>query len=466
MIVEVVANFPRAPVPVLMHVTTISKDVREQAMESLPLPKGWSKSVRSAILNVIGLVRIAMMAGREFLHEEGEPRLARIHRLEAEVAMLREEMRVKDARMARIDPHRRPQYAQTEPMAILEIRTIRGWNKTETGRRFLVSDDTIRTWLRRADDDTLIQTQVPVNRFPDIVRYAVQRIKLFCPTLGKVKIAQMLARAGVHIGKTTVGRILKERPTTEPEPPSGGFAKRTRIVAKYPSHIWHADLTAVPISGGYWTRWVPNSLWQRWPVCWWVFDVVDHFSRRSMGIAAFKAKPSSEEVTAALDRIMAKEQVRPKYLIVDQGRQFKCDHFEWTWCPAMNIRPRFGAVGRHGSIAVVECFHRTFKECFGLTFIPEDQSEFEWEASLILDWYDEHRPHTTLGGKTPNEVYFSHPPANQESRLEPRPNWPRGSPCAKPSVDIDGEPGYPIVLDIDCLEGRPHLPIVRAQRAA
>ena len=142
--------------------------------------------------------------------------------------------------MARIDPHRRPQYAPIERMAILEIRATRGWNKTETGRRFLVSDDIIRAWLRRADDDTLIQTHVPVNRFPDVVRYAVRRIRLFCPTLGKVKIAQMPARAGIHIGKTTVGRILKEQPITKPEPPSDGFAKQTRIVAEYPSHIWHA----------------------------------------------------------------------------------------------------------------------------------------------------------------------------------------------------------------------------------
>ena len=99
-----------------------------------------------------------------------------------------------------------------ERMAILQLRAMRGWNKSETGRHFLVSDDTIRQWLRRADDDALVQTQSPVNRFPDFVRYAVQQIKLFCPTLGKVKIADKLARAGIHIGKTTVERILKERP--------------------------------------------------------------------------------------------------------------------------------------------------------------------------------------------------------------------------------------------------------------
>jgi hypothetical protein len=93
-----------------------------------------------------------------------------------------------------------------------------------------------------------------VNRFPDVVRYVVQRIKPFCPTLGKVKIADKSAGPGIHIGKTTVQRILKEKTAKEPESPSDDTGTGSRIVAKYPSHTWHADLTAVPNSGGFWTN--------------------------------------------------------------------------------------------------------------------------------------------------------------------------------------------------------------------
>jgi len=35
-----------------------------------------------------------------------------------------------------------------------------------------------------------------------------------------------------------------------------------------------------------------------------------------------------------------------------------------------------------------------------------------------------------------------------------------------PLVGIDGKPGDPIVVEIDCLEGRRHLPIIRAKLAA
>ncbi len=182
-----------------------------------------------------------------------------------------------------------------------------------------------------------------------------------------------------------------------------------------------------------------------------------------MGFAVFKRKPSANEVTAALDRMMLKENVRPKHLIVDQGSEFKCEHFEKTWCKGMNILPRFGAIGKHGSIAVVERFHRTVKEILRLTIVPEDQAEFERELGLIIRWYNEHRPHDTLGGRTPNEVCFSRPAANEQPRLETRELWPRHSSCAKPQVDIEGES---IVLEIGCLENRRHLPVIHARRAA
>jgi len=73
----------------------------------------------------------------------------------------------------------------------------------------------------------------------------VQRLKSLSPSMGKVKVAETLCRAGLHLGVTTVGRILKEAPQPNP----GDVAPRTRVVtAKYPNHVWHVDLTAVPSS--------------------------------------------------------------------------------------------------------------------------------------------------------------------------------------------------------------------------
>ena len=160
-------------------------EICEEDVDTLLLPKDWQSYLRTAVLNVIGIVRITMLAGREALIKNGDTKEARIHQLESEVAMLREELRINGARMQRVAPHGRPQYTGVERMAILQLRVIRGWNKAETGRHFFVSDDTIRTWVRRANDDSLVQTQPPVNRFPDFVRYAAGTDQVVLPDAGK-----------------------------------------------------------------------------------------------------------------------------------------------------------------------------------------------------------------------------------------------------------------------------------------
>ncbi len=123
-------------------------------------------------------------------------------------------------------------------------------------------------------------------------------------------------------------------------------------------------------------------------------------------------------------------------------------------------------VGKHCSIDVVERFHRTFNELTRRSIIPGDQVEYEHEVQLIVDWYNDHRPYMTLEGKTPNEVSFSRPVANEQPRFELRERCQVDSPCATLQAEVAGDPGEPIVLKLDCLEGLRHLPIIREHRAA
>ena len=60
-------------------------------------------------------------------------------RLRQEIALLREEIRIKDLRIVRIPPHRRPFYPPTERMAILELKAARAWSLEQTARAFLVT---------------------------------------------------------------------------------------------------------------------------------------------------------------------------------------------------------------------------------------------------------------------------------------------------------------------------------------
>ena len=50
---------------------SMSAEICPQDVETLRLPKGWPSYVRNAVLNVVGIVRITMLAGREALSERG-----------------------------------------------------------------------------------------------------------------------------------------------------------------------------------------------------------------------------------------------------------------------------------------------------------------------------------------------------------------------------------------------------------
>ena len=372
--------------------------------------------------------------------------------------------------MASIPPQRRPHYPPIERLAILELKAARGWSLEKTAKAFLVTPATIASWMKRLDEDgpnALVQLPVRVNKFPELVPYLVQRLKTLCPTMGKVKIAQTLARAGLHLGTTTVSRMLKQKPTHEPLASDSDLPAGKRIVtAKYPNHLWHADLTVVP-TGGFWTTWFPFSLPQCWPFCHWIAIVVDHFSRRVMGIAAFESQPNSEAVCRFLGRTIAKAGKMPRYIVCDRGPQFDCRTFR-AFCQRKGIkRPRYGAIGKHGSIAVVERAILTIK-CLlrRLPYVPYRREAFLRELLTIIDWYNDFRPHTWLGGKTPNEAYHGTFPANRRPRFEPRSRWPRGSPCTRPWALVRGSPGAKLTLELGFHEGYRHLPIVKLKRVA
>ncbi len=185
-----------------------------------------------------------------------------------------------------------------------------------------------------------------------------------------------------------------------------------------------------------------------------------------MGITAFKALPTSEAVQKLLDCAIDEAGTAPKYLISDKAKQFWCPEFK-DWCDRKGITPRFGAVGKKGSIAVIERFIRSLKrECLRVILVPLREHAILRELALFADWYNNHRPHSALFGQTPVELYRGMKPASQLPRFEPRMRWPRDAPCAAPQVPVSGEPGAIVRLEVVYQANRRHLPIVSLKRAA
>ena len=435
----------------------------------VPLPKGWPRRVRSVVIRTICLARFALTVARGRIAKalDARVRLQQDNeRLRCELNLLHEESRIKDARMQRIPAQRRPHYPATERFAILELRAARGWSVSQTAERFLVTPATIASWTSRMDEDdpdALVQLREPVNKFPDFVGYLVRRLKVLCPTMGKAKIAQFLCRAGLHLGSTTVRRMLHAAPARTPWPPLHACGRV--LTARHPNHVWHLDLTAVPTALGFWTAWTPFAVPQRWPFYWWAAAAIGHFSRRVMGCAVFERLPSSVAVCAFLARVV-RNATTPKYIVTDRGEQFTAKAFR-RWCRDRQIRQRLGAVGRCGSLAVIDRCVRTRKdECIRRLAVPCRCAAFRRELSLCFAWCTSDRPHEAQLARTPDEVYYGRSPDCLAPRFEPRQRWPRRLPCAAPRAPIRGRRGARLELRLNHRAGRSHLPIVDLRSVA
>ena len=402
----------------------------EPFTKELPLPKAWKQSIKSAVIHTLSLAFNAItLTLSQFSENDHLPiRIAaELKRLKMENAQLKEMMAIKDARMNRLDPKHRPYYSPTERMRILKLKSVTGMSNKQAAEAFLVSDVTIASWNKRIDEeghDALLQLKHPINKFPDFVRYTAKRLKAICPELGKKKITQILARAGLHLAVTTVSRFIKDKDPDMPDyqgQVTVKYEKNRVVTAEYPNHLWHVDLSVAPTAIGFWVSWTPGSLFQIWPFCWWFALVIDHYSRRCMGFALFKNKPTSLQVRRFLGRVIKQAGTTPKHLVCDQRSQFTNNDFK-EWCKRkLGRKPRYGAVGKHGSIAVIERFIRTFKDTYlRKILIPYNMKQMRLEMTVFIQWYNLYRPHESLDGATPIERYENSTLAIQAPRYEPR----------------------------------------------
>ncbi len=248
-----------------------------------------------------------------------------------------------------------------------------------------------------------------MRRYADVVRHLVRTMAL-CGFGGNDLIARTLARAGWKISSRTVARVRKEK--LPPAPLAGRLAISRTVTARHPNHVWMADLTEIP------------GLFR-------IFSfklavVFDAFSRMPLASRLFLIEPGSKQI-ARLFKKAAAAHGSPRHFVSDQGTQFTAAAFRKT-LERIGTRQRFGAVGKIGSIALIERFWRTLKGLLALRSLrPLVVGDLRRRLALGLFYYAYLRPHEALGGATPAEIYFASTPVHLAA-VHP----PRGTPGQRP----------------------------------
>jgi putative transposase len=351
--------------------------------------------------------------------------------------MTREAAGILGTRWDRVPERQRPHYAPEQRFRILRIRSFLGLSQRETAAMFRVSVETIARWETETTSAAqcpspraLVAPNPPVRRFADVVRAVVKTMEL-AGFGGNDLIARTLARAGWKISARTVGRIRKRQwpPPRLPEAPS---SVPRAVRARHPNHIWMVDLTDVKGLFGM--------------VTFKVGVVFDAFSRMPLSARVFTKEPSSPEIARFVSRA-AKKRGRPAHFVSDRGACFTGAVF----CLALEhlgVKQRFGAVGRKGSIALIERLWRTLKDTLGLRLLrPLVAEDLREKIELGLLHYAHFRPHQALGGATPAEIYFGRTPSHL-SAIPP----PRGRPGEGPTYSpfqveyLDAERRLPVLV--------------------
>jgi len=262
----------------------------------------------------------------------------RVNQLEMQVSILQKHLHRKG---------QSPRYTVCERLLILWHIEAFQIPRRKVSRYFGIARSTLYRWLHKIEDREPSGT--PANKTPTEIASLVWEITKANLSWGRIRIANQLKLLGIFLCASTVRNIL-QRPKPPNAPTSAATPKKTEekpearsIPAWYPNHVWSVDTTKV-------------RCWGLWPIH--VLVAIDHFSRK-VACAAPLEGPNAGWIIEALEQAMRKHG-GPKHIIPDQAPVFVGDAFA-ELLKQWNIKPRFGAIGKHGSIAVTERVIKTLK---------------------------------------------------------------------------------------------------------
>jgi transposase InsO family protein len=379
---------------------------------SRPPRGGSSPAALPALLRASHLFGLALGSALGKLRDSGVTAARMFERAEESALLLRmtrEAAGILGARWDKVPERHRPHYPPEQRFRILRIRSFLGLSQRETAVMFRVSTETIARWemeATSADGDAprpLVAPNPPVRRFADVVRAMVKTMEL-AGFGGNDLIARTLARAGWKLSARTVGRIRRER-WPAPRGPEAASTVPRAVRAKRPNHVWMVDLTDVKGLFGI--------------VTFKVAVVFDAFSRMPLSARAFSKEASASEIARFVSRT-AKSHGRPAHFVSDRARCFTGEIFRRKLL-LLGVKQRFGAIGKKGSIALIERLWRTLKDTLGLRLLRPSAAEHLMEkVELGLFHYAHFRPHQGIGGATPAEVYFGRTPSHLSAIPPPR----------------------------------------------
>ena len=226
---------------------------------------------------------------------------------------------------------------------------------------------------------------------------AIDELHLAHPFLGARRLARMLLREGVEVGRRHVGSLMRrmgieaiyrKRRTSLPGKGHKVYPYLLGTLAiERPNQVWAADITYLPMARGFA----------------YLVAILDLYSRKVLSFRVSNAMTTDfcvEALQEALTRYGA-----PEIFNTDQGAQFTAEEFTQPLA-AKGVRVSMDGRGRWVDNVFVERLWRSVKYEDLYLHAYETVSEVKAALASYFSFYNSRRPHQSLEYRTPDEVYF------------------------------------------------------------
>jgi putative transposase len=240
-------------------------------------------------------------------------------------------------------------------------------------------------------------TPVPVPDSDLQIMRIIDEQHLDYPFAGARMLRGILKRKGYRVGRRHVARLMrlmgiaalyrrKRGTTRNPAHPIYPYLLRNVSIDR-PNQVWAADITYIPMRRGFL----------------YLFAVIDW---RSRAVLSWRLSNSltTDFCIDAVEAAIAEYGV-PEIFNTDQGCQFTS--FEFTEMLKSNgIAVSMDGRGAWRDNVVVERFWRSLKYEEVYLRAYGSASEAKLRIGAYIEFYNRIRPHSSLDGDTPAEVYF------------------------------------------------------------
>ena len=225
----------------------------------------------------------------------------------------------------------------------------------------------------------------------------IDELHLNFPFAGTRMLRDLLKLEGFKVGRKHVGTLMdkmgivalyRKPRTSAPHPAHRIYPYLLKnLLIDRPNQVWATDITYIPMKRGF------------------VFlvAILDWATRRVLAHRV-STSMSTDFCVDALEEAIAKYG-RPEIFNTDQGSQFTSEDFTRV-LKNHDIKISMDGKGRWVDNVFVERLWKSVKYEYVYLHAYESVSDARQQLTRYFEFYNTRRPHSSLGGQTPDTAYF------------------------------------------------------------